>query len=183
MAVVWGTVQDHAGHISVHSREGQGTTFEIFIPATRDPQSAALEHIPLTAYTGQGASVLVVDDLEDQREITSSMLAELGYRTHAAASGEAAVEFLQHKAVDIIILDMIMAPGMDGLDTFKSIIARHPKQKVLIASGFAENQRVRETLALGAAGYIRKPFTLETIGLAVKEALKAENNPREPSNN
>lgn len=174
MAVVWGTVQDHEGHIRVLSREGQGSTFTLYFPATRASLPVAPERIPPAAYRGQGASVLVVDDMEDQREITASMLDELGYHTHVAASGEDALDFLQNCTVDVIILDMIMEPGMDGLDTFQGIITRHPRQKVLIASGFAENVRVKQALALGALCYIRKPFTMETIGLAVKDALSAD---------
>jgi signal transduction histidine kinase/CheY-like chemotaxis protein/HAMP domain-containing protein len=174
MAVVWGTVQDHEGHIRVQSREGQGSTFTLYFPATRASLPVASYRMPLSAYRGQGASILVVDDMEDQREITASILDELGYRTHVAASGEAALEFLQNHTVDGIILDMIMEPGMDGLDTFKGIIALHPRQKVIIASGFAENERVKQALALGAVSYIRKPFTMETIGLAVRDALSAD---------
>ena len=66
---------------------------------------------------------------------------------------------------------MIMDPGMDGLDTYKKILEIHPKQKAIIASGFSETDRVKETLALGAGAYIRKPFLLEKIGLAVKKEL------------
>lgn len=139
--------------------------------------------MPLSAYTGQGASVLVVDDMESQREITSSILEQLGYRPTTVASGEAAIDFLQSHAIDLIILDMIMAPGMDGLETFKRISAFLPQQKVIIASGFAENERVEQALALGAIRYIRKPFTLETIGIAVKEALATPENPLEPTKN
>ena len=72
---------------------------------------------------------------------------------------------------DLIILDMIMAPGIDGLETYRRIKTLHPKQKVIIASGFSETDRVKEAQLLGAGEYVRKPYTLETIGLAVKKAL------------
>ena len=65
-----------------------------------------------------------------------------------------------------------MDPGMDGLDTYRKIIETHPGQKAIIASGFSETGRVKEVLSLGAGAYIRKPFLLEKIGLAVKEELE-----------
>ena len=67
---------------------------------------------------------------------------------------------------------MIMDPGMDGLETYKKIIEIHPEQKAIIASGFSETDRVKEVQSLGAGAYIRKPFLLEKIGLAVKEELE-----------
>ena len=67
---------------------------------------------------------------------------------------------------------MIMDPGMDGLDTYKNILETHSGQKAIIASGFSETDRVKEVLSLGAGAYIKKPFLLEKIGLAVKEELE-----------
>jgi two-component system, cell cycle sensor histidine kinase and response regulator CckA len=70
-----------------------------------------------------------------------------------------------------LLLDMIMDPGMDGLDTYKKIIEIHPGLKAIISSGFAENERVREAESLGVSRYIRKPYTIETLGIAIKEEL------------
>jgi DNA-binding NarL/FixJ family response regulator len=66
---------------------------------------------------------------------------------------------------------MIMDPGIDGLETYKRIIELHPNQKAIIASGFSETERVKEAQRLGAGKYIKKPYTLEKIGIAVKEEL------------
>jgi DNA-binding NarL/FixJ family response regulator len=87
-------------------------------------------------------------------------------------SGEEAVAYLEYNAVDLLVLDMIMAPGMDGLDTYRKIIELHPNQKAVIASGFTETERIRDVQRIGAGAYIKKPFTLETIGLAVQRELK-----------
>ncbi len=171
MAVVWGTVQDHNGQINVQSRKGAGTTFEIFFPATRQALSITDQAFSLAALAGQGEKILVVDDVPAQREITSSILEELGYRVATVPGGEAALAYLEKHSADLMILDMIMTPGMDGLETYRRILARHPDQKAVIASGFAENERVRAAQELGAGLYIRKPFTLEKIGRAVKMAL------------
>jgi CheY-like chemotaxis protein len=98
---------------------------------------------------GNGETVLVVDDVEEQREIASEMLSKLGYLVSTVASGEEAVAYLKSKGTDLLILDMIMDPGIDGLDTYKQIIQFHPGQKAIIASGYSETNRVKEAQRLG----------------------------------
>ena len=128
--------------------------------------------ISLKNYIGKGEAILVVDDVEEQKKIASGMLRELGYSVISVSSGEEAVEYLKTNKADLLVLDMIMDPGMDGLDTYKKILENHPGQKTIIASGFSETDRVKEVQKLGAGAYIRKPFLLEKIGLAVKEELE-----------
>jgi len=84
---------------------------------------------------------------------------------------EAAVEYMKTGRADLLILDMIMDPGMDGLDTYREILKNHPGQKTIIASGFSENDRVREAHRLGASKYVKKPYTIESIGMAAKTEL------------
>ena len=88
-----------------------------------------------------------------------------------APSGETAVEHMQTNSADLLIMDMIMEPGIDGLETYRRIKALHPNQKAIIASGFAETDRVKEAQRLGAGEYIEKPYTMGKIGLAVGKAL------------
>ena len=170
MAVVWGTVKDHNGYIHVRSTEGKGTTFTLYFPVTRESLEERSETF-LEDYMGKGETILVVDDVEEQRNIASGMLRELGYSIVSVSSGEEAVEYLKTNKADLLLLDMIMDPGLDGLDTYKKIIETHPGQKAIIASGFSETDRVKELQSLGAGTYIRKPLLLEKIGLAVKEEL------------
>jgi signal transduction histidine kinase/CheY-like chemotaxis protein len=173
MAVVWGTVDDHKGYIDVESREGTGTRFTLYFPITRDPIEKE-RHDPLTIadLRGDGETILVVDDVEQQRVIASMILTELGYRATAVSSGEKAVDYLSSHSVDLIVLDMIMDPGMDGLDTYRKIIGSHPGQKAIVASGYSETQRVRKVLKLGVGQYLKKPYSLEQLGKAVKVELK-----------
>ena len=123
-------------------------------------------------YRGNGESILVVDDVEEQRELASGMLKKLGYSISTVSSGEEAAEYLKKNKVDLILLDMIMDPGIDGLETYEQILEMYPEQKVIIASGFSETERVTEAQRLGAGAYVKKPFLLEKIGLAVKEELE-----------
>jgi two-component system cell cycle sensor histidine kinase/response regulator CckA len=172
MAVIWGTVKDHNGYIDVHSAEGQGTTFTLYFPATREKSVKDRSQISVDDYTGSGESILVVDDVFEQREIVSAMLNKLGYSVQSVSSGEEAVDYLKNNEADLLVLDMIMDPGIDGFETYRKILELHPKQKAIIASGFSETDRVKEAQKLGAGQYIRKPFTLEKLGLAVKEELE-----------
>lgn len=172
MAVVWGTVKDHNGYIDVQSTEGKGTTFTLYFPSTREELPENKSHLTIAAYTGNGKSILIVDDVEEQRNIACGMLKELGYSVVSVSSGEEAVEYLRTHKVDLLLLDMIMDPGMDGLETYKKILEIHPEQKAIIASGFSETDRVKKVLRMGAGAYIKKPFLLEKIGSAVKEALE-----------
>ena len=171
MAVVWGTVKDHNGYIDVQSAEGKGTTFTLYFPVTRKSLEERSE-ISIKDYMGKGEAILVIDDVEGQRNIASGMLEELGYSVAMVSSGEEAVEYLKTNKADLLLLDMIMDPGMDGLDAYKKILEIHPEQKAIIASGFSETDRVKELQRLGAGAYIKKPFLLEKIGIAVKEELE-----------
>jgi len=171
MAVVWGAVKDLNGHIELQSTEGKGTTFVLYFPVTRKTVEERSK-ISLKDYMGKGEAILIVDDVEEQRKIASGMLKELGYSVISVASGEEAVEYMRTNKVDLLLLDMIMDPGMDGLETYKQIIELHPGQKAIIASGFSETDRVRKVQSLGAGTYIRKPLLLEKIGLAVKAELE-----------
>jgi two-component system, cell cycle sensor histidine kinase and response regulator CckA len=172
MAVVWGTVQDHQGYINVESQEGKGTTIELYFPITRQAHQVPKEAPSLESYKGHGESVLVIDDVPEQREIVTALLTRLNYRVKAVESGEKALEYLQDHSADILVLDMIMDPGMDGLETYRRILQRHSNQRAVIASGYAENERVREAQRLGAGTYIRKPYTLEKIAVAIKTNLR-----------
>ena len=115
---------------------------------------------------------MVVDDVESQRDISCNILDTLGYKTNAVSGGEEAVEYLKENTVDLLLLDMIMDPGINGRETYERVIKIHPKQKAVIVSGLAETDDVKEAQKLGADKYIKKPFTIEKIGLAIKEELE-----------
>ncbi|MEA1996069.1 MAG: ATP-binding protein, partial [Gemmatimonadota bacterium] len=178
MAVVWGTVKDHDGYIDVESREHEGTVFRLYFPVTREvkDRDKAGKTVVLEDCRGNGERILVVDDVEEQRIIASELLTRLGYEVTVVPSGEKAIEHVKTSPADLLVLDMIMEPGIDGLDTYRKILEIQPKQKAIIASGYAETERVRETQRLGAGVYLRKPYTLLSFGEAVKNEL-ARNNP------
>ena len=171
MAVVWGTVKDHHGKILVDSHPGAGTVFTLYFPVTAEQQATAVEPESLQALVGNGEKILVVDDVKEQREIASQILSHLGYDVDAVASGEEALKYLQSNSADLVVLDMIMPPGMDGLQTYRQIKQIHQQQKAIITSGYSETKRVMKAQALGAGEYIKKPYTIQGIGSAVKSEL------------
>lgn len=170
LTTVWNVVQDHQGFIDVTSGDG-GTRFMLYFPITRDTVAGKASAVPLAQLRGKGETILVVDDVASQREISCRMLQALGYRTEAVSSGEAAVAYLKSQRVDLLLLDMIMDPGIDGRETYARIKQLHPDQKAIIVSGYAETEQVAQTLAMGAGQFLKKPLFLEGLGLAVKREL------------
>jgi PAS domain S-box-containing protein len=176
MAVVWGAVQDHNGHIELKSRLGEGTSFTISFPMVSDEESPEKQPRERNLHLGRGESILIVDDEPYQRKIASEILIRMGYTVHSVSSGESAVEFLGNQTVDLVILDMIMEGGMDGLDTYSEIKKTHPHQKVIIASGYSTSERIREALQCGVLGWVKKPYLMEEIGDKVLAALVSQKN-------
>jgi signal transduction histidine kinase/CheY-like chemotaxis protein len=171
MAVVWGTVQDHNGHIDVQSKENFGTTFILYFPITEKEKEEKIETLQMDKYMGNRESILIVDDEIRQRELATDILNKLNYSVASVESGEKAVEYMYNNSPDLLILDMIMKPGIDGCETYQQILKIHPGQNSIIISGFSESDRVKEAQTLGAGKYIKKPYTFEEMGLAVKNAL------------
>ena len=171
LAVVWGTVKDHKGYIDLKSKMGEGSVFVLYFPVGRKVSAKIEASTEMADWNGNGESILVVDDIPEQREIAAMILRNLGYHVATVASGEQAVTALKEKPVDLLILDMIMDPGMDGLETYRKVLEFLPSQKAIIVSGFSETDRVREAQRLGAGDYVKKPYLLRTIGQAIRKEL------------
>ncbi|MCP4690316.1 MAG: response regulator, partial [Desulfobacterales bacterium] len=173
LTVVWNTMQDHKGGIDVTSDSG-GTTFDLYFPIVEEEEAEAEAAMTPDDYRGNGESILIVDDVEEQRLIARRILESLGYRATAVAGGEEAVAYLEERTADLLVLDMIMEPGVNGRETYERILRIHPGQRAVIASGYSETDDVKKTLALGASAFISKPYSVEKIGVAVKKALESQ---------
>jgi PAS domain S-box-containing protein len=170
MTIVWATIKDHKGYIDIQSEEGRGTTFKLYLPTTRENIPAEQRRLVLDDYLGS-ETILIVDDVPEQLDIARNMLTKLGYTVVSAASGEKALEAIGRQPVDLVILDMIMPGGRDGLETYQQIIQLYPHQKAIITSGFSESDRVRKLLHLGVGNYVQKPYTMEKLGMTVRGEL------------
>jgi CheY-like chemotaxis protein len=184
MAVVWGTVKDHRGFIDIKSEEGKGTTIMLYFPVTRREFNKEVDLVSWESLKGHGESILVVDDVKEQREIASEILEKLGYTVATVSSGEEAVSFVHERSADLMVLDMIMDPGIDGLETYQKVLEIKPSQKAIIASGYSESIRVKEAQSgysesirvkeaqrLGAGAYVKKPYLMVKFGRAVRAEL------------
>lgn len=171
LTLVWNVVQNHGAHINVISN-GNGTSFEIYCQTTREHLEEEASTPSIEHYVGQGQHILVVDDVQSQRKITCRMLEKLGYAPRSVSCGEDAIAYIkEHDGVDLVLLDMIMDPGINGRETYERIKEIQRDQKAIILSGFAETDDVKQAIKAGAAQYIKKPVTINVLGQAVKEAL------------
>jgi signal transduction histidine kinase/ActR/RegA family two-component response regulator len=174
LTVVWNTVRDHDGYIDVRTSEG-GTAIDLYLPLT---EVSVMENeaatVTIDELRGDGEEILVVDDVESQRILASKLLTTLGYRVHTVASGEEAVAFLWERSVDLVLLDMIMDPGLNGCETYERIVELHPGQKAVISSGYSETDDVARARQLGAGAFVAKPYTLEGIGTAIRAELERD---------
>jgi len=168
LAIVYGVLKDHNGYVDVSSKVGQGSDFLVYLPVLKVADVVAEKKV---VDIRGNEKILVVDDLEEQRELAAVMLTSLGYKVELAAEGKAAIDHLRNNAVDLVILDMIMENDFDGLDTYREIAKINPGQKAIIASGFSQTDRVKEAEKLGVGMYIRKPYTMQKLGKAIREVL------------
>ncbi len=168
LSVVHGVVHDHGGRIDIHSQVGVGSEFVVYFPVCYDDSPVISK--TQNNYRGD-ETILVLDDMEDQRELALRLLSLLGYRVQVAESGQAALEWVRRQPFDLLLLDMIMQDDMDGLETYRQVIQIRPGQKAVIASGYSETERVRQAQQLGAGAFVRKPYTIATLGQAIRQEL------------
>jgi CheY-like chemotaxis protein len=168
LAVVYGVIRDHKARIAIQTEVAKGTEFALYFPVTRETALHVDEQD--TDYRGN-ETILVVDDLAAQRDVASRLLSSLGYQVATVSGGRKAVEYVKEHQVSLLVLDMIMEDSFDGLDTYREIVKVRPGQKAIIASGFSETNRVTEALRLGVGEFVKKPYTLERLGKAVRQAL------------
>jgi CheY-like chemotaxis protein len=174
LSIVYGIVKDHNGYIDVKSEVDKGSDFVVYLPVVK--VESTVEEKTVIDIRGS-EKILVVDDMDEQRELAATILSSMGYNVKTASGGREAVEYLKTDRVDLVILDMIMEEDFDGLDTYREIIKIHPGQKAIIASGFSETDRVKEAEKLGVGRYIRKPYNMQILGKVIREVLP----PRESS--
>lgn len=172
LAVVWNTVHDHHGYIDVEQL-AIGSCFNIYLPITRAKISAEIQASMIDSSQGHSEHILVIDDEEQIRELATEMLSSLGYRVSTVSSGEEAIAFLRRETADLLLLDMIMEPGINGCQTYQQAVALHPGQKAIICSGFSESVEVQRAQSAGAGAYLKKPYTLQRLAQVVSDELAA----------
>ncbi|MDL2320996.1 PAS domain S-box protein [Desulfosarcina sp. OttesenSCG-928-B08] len=172
MSVVLGTLKDHGGYLDICTQEGVGTTFTLYFSGSRVHESADAS-VYIDDYLGNGESILIIDNMADQRLMARRMMERLGYDVHTAATGEEALAMIAEKRFDILLLDLALPGDISGLETLRMILEKVPDQRAIIVSNHADAnmEDTREARRLGAGVCIKKPYSLERIGMAVRAEL------------
>jgi PAS domain S-box-containing protein len=174
LSMVYGTIKNHGGSISLESEPGQGTMVLILLPALEPAdgdEAQASDQQPVAARSGQG-TILLVDDEEIVRNTTARLLESMGYQVVMAGDGEEAVKIYQEEQDEIalVLLDVAM-PGMDGPETFHKLREINPAVRGLLFSGYSADAAANQLVDEGAVGFIQKPFMADQLADAVAKAL------------
>jgi two-component system cell cycle sensor histidine kinase/response regulator CckA len=170
LASVYGIVRNHGGTITVTSKKGKGSTFSIYLPASK--RKATRENRESDTLVPGKETVLLVDDEDMILDVGTQILEKMGHKVLKAKSGQEAIELYQKRKgfVDLVILDMIM-PDVSGGETFDRIKAIDPEAKVLLASGYSIDGQATEILKRGCNGFIQKPFRMRDLSVKMQEVL------------
>jgi len=170
LAIVWNRVHDHDGFINVISG-ASGTTFEVYLPSTTEAETTDNPVASLNTLKGDGEVILVVDDEMIQCLIASNLLKNLGYTPLQATRGEEAVEMCKNNSVDVVLLDMVLEQGVSGSQVYEQMLHNNQCQKAIVVSGFAEEDEIAKIRNLGVSHFVKKPYTVKQLAIAVKQAL------------
>jgi two-component system, cell cycle sensor histidine kinase and response regulator CckA len=172
LSTVYGIVKQSGGGLKVESAPGEGSTFRVYLPQV-PANGESIPAAPLVASRPSPATVLLVEDDEQVRNVVDRLLRARGYEVLAVANGAMALEALvkRGRGVDLILTDVVM-PEMDGRTMAKKALEIHPRMRVLYMSGYTEHPGVKGA-ALGPADhFIQKPFTVQQMADAVRSALE-----------
>ena len=171
LAMVYGIVKQHNGHITVYSEVGKGATFRVYLPAIPVHVEPEVEDSGIMPAFGI-ETVLLVDDEEFVRELGARILTKYGYTVLKVENGREGLDLFkkERSQISLVILDLIM-PEMGGTECLKELLKIDPQVKVLVASGYSADASVKETIQMGAKGFVTKPFRVRELLRDVRKVL------------
>ena len=172
LSTVYGIVKQSGGHIWVYSELNRGTTFKIYFARVEDP-AGIVPQVTRTTDTARGnETILLVEDDEQVRELTNSVLAASGYTVLVAENGPAVAKICEHhrSGIDLLLTDVVM-PGISGREVATQVLARWPNIKVLYMSGYTENSIVHHGVLDTDTFFLAKPFTPTALAKKIREVL------------
>ncbi len=167
LSVVHAIIEDHNGFIDIESTVGRGTSFFIYFPIAREN----LNILPDEQIVEESEKILVVDDDRIQRDVASTLLKKLGYDATSVKSGEVAIDHIQKYPQDLLIIDLIMPDGIDGVETYKRALEINSDQQAIIISGYSEISKVEEAKNLGIRVFLTKPLTIKSLAIGLRKEL------------
>jgi signal transduction histidine kinase/ActR/RegA family two-component response regulator len=176
LATAFSIIKNHQGHITVESTPGKGATFLVYIPAAGKAAVESLSDDNIT-YSGHG-HILIMDDIEEVREIAAGILSHAGYSVALASSGAEAVtmyrQALEKNApYDAVILDLTIPGGMGGKEAAQNILALDPDAKIIVSSGYANDPIMADYANFGFSGMVPKPYKIQDLSKVVYDVLQA----------
>jgi len=170
LSAIYGIVQNHLGEILVKSTVGEGTTFSIMLPCSTEKPKEEKDENPVK--TGAG-TILLVDDEKLNRTFGSEILEHIGYKVLTAESGQESIEIFKeyHEIIDIVIMDMIM-PNMNGSEAFSIMKEIDMNCRVIIASGYTQDENIDNLIIEGLSGFINKPYKISEISQLLDNVKK-----------
>jgi len=177
LAVVYGIVKQHDGHLEVESEIDKGTTFKIFLPAATKRQQKKRPQVERRLNTLQGGSetILIVEDEEIVRNVAARIVKGLGYKVLLAKNGEEAMEIFnaEKNSVDLVVMDVVM-PKESGPEIYKKMNSINPDLPVLFVTGYDAGSKVLNfTQGFNQAliALLQKPYSKEILGQEIRELL------------
>jgi signal transduction histidine kinase/CheY-like chemotaxis protein len=177
LSTVYGIVKHSGGIIHVYSKPGEGTTFKIYLPRADELSDEVGKKITGIEIPRGNETILLVEDEEEVLKLTQQILRMQGYQVFKASCGEDAARMAQEHAqegIHLLLTDIIM-PGMNGYELAQELRSQYPEMKILYMSGYADHTLIHQGMLEEGAGYIQKPFTLESLARKVREVLKEAN--------
>ena len=170
LATVLGIIKSHGGFLNVHSEEGQGTCFKLYLPAVEGVETQEEENLQPTI--GNGQLILLVDDESSITEITRASLEAYNYETMVASDGiEAIALFAQHKhKINLVLMDMMM-PYLDGLTAIRTIKKISPEVNIIASSGLMSSSKLSEAKAAGIKAFLSKPYTVKELLHTIEQVI------------
>ena len=179
LATVYGIVKQHQGWLEVESQVGQGTTFNVFLPASAKSAAPAVESISSAAPRGRGETILVAEDEPALRRLAARMLRNLGYEVLEAASGVEAIEVWERhgRKVDLLLTDLVMPDGLTGRELAKKMATHESGLKVIYTSGYSPEMRETAFVFREGTNFLQKPYEPHTLAKAVRDCLDGKQAP------
>ena len=174
LSVVYGIVRQHRGHISCETELGKGTTFRVYFPLAEGVDGFLNKTVEKVDIIRGTETILLVDDENFVRDLGQEILQQAGYKVLTAQTGKEALEIYraERDAISLVLLDLIM-PEMSGRHCISELLQSNPKAKVLIISGYALEIGQKGALAIGAQGFVSKPFDVAKFLQQVRNVLDA----------